>query len=91
MGNTDYSSIYNFNTYITSYSDIKSTFGLDDIGTLSHFINHGMREGRQASTNFNVQVYKARYPDLRSAFGNSLPDYYMHFIKHGKAEGRTAN
>lgn len=91
LNNIDYSAVYSFNTYSSSHPDIKKVFGLDDINALSHFVTHGMQEGRQASDKFNVQSYRARYADLRSAFGNNLVDYYMHYIKHGKTEGRIAN
>ena len=87
----DYSSVYVFNTYETSYADIKNAFGLDDISALRHFVNYGMNEGRQASPEFNVFVYKNRYSDLQSKFGNNLKLYYIHYINYGKAEGRSGN
>lgn len=69
---------------------MQSAFNGDDIALLSHFINNGMSEGRQASKNFNVQIYKNNYTDLQQAFGNNLKPYYMHYIQNGKAEGRNA-
>lgn len=87
----DYSSIYNFSTYYTTQPDIRSTYGLNDNAALQHFINYGMKEGRQASPDFNVQTYKTRYPDLQSAFGNDLKAYYLHYLFYGKAEGRVGN
>ncbi|MCD8110160.1 MAG: vancomycin resistance protein, partial [Clostridiales bacterium] len=57
---------------------------------LRHFIQYGMREGRQAKSTFNVSVYKSRYADLRKAFGNDLEQYYLHYIRYGRGEGRTA-
>ena len=86
----DYSKIYNFNTYITNYVDIKNAFSLDDISTLNHFITAGMAEGRTASAEFSVYAYKSRYADLREAFGNNLKLYYMHYLTYGYSEGRLA-
>lgn len=85
----DYSAVYDYNYYST-YGDLQSAFNGDDIALLSHFINNGMSEGRQASKNFNVQIYKNNYTDLQQAFGNNLKPYYMHYIQSGKAEGRNA-
>ena len=86
----DYSAVYDFNTYISNYSDLKNAFGVDDVSSIAHFVRFGMSEGRQASSSFNVFSYKARYADLRSTFGNDLKQYYMHYIYYGKKEGRIA-
>ena len=86
----DYSAVYDYNYYNSKYSDLKSAFKGDDIDLLAHFVNNGMKEGRQASKKFNVQIYKNNYMDLQQAFGNDLKPYYMHYIQNGKAEGRNA-
>ena len=86
----DNSAVYDYNYYNSKYSDLKSAFKGDDIDLLVHFVNNGMKEGRQASKKFNVQIYKNNYTDLQQAFGNDLKPYYMHYIQNGKAEGRIA-
>ena len=86
----DYSKVYNFEYYINRYPDLKKAFGNDDVATLKHFVNSGMREGRQASAEFCLANYKARYSDLRAAFGNDNRKYYMHYITHGYKEHRNA-
>lgn len=91
LNNIDYSSIYNFSTYISNYPDLNSIFGNNDAGAIKHFLISGVREGRQASNNFNVFKYQSRYFDLRRAFGNDLPAYYTHFRNTGINEGRTAS
>jgi hypothetical protein len=90
LNGVDYSSVYNFNAYISNYADLKTAFNDDDITALNHFISYGMSEGRQASSSFNVQTYKNNYSDLRTAFGNDLKAYYLHYIYYGKNEGRVA-
>lgn len=87
---TNYSAVYDYSYYNSKYSDLKSAFKGDDIDLLVHFVNNGMKEGRQASKKFNVQIYKNNYTDLQQAFGNDLKPYYMHYIQNGKAEGRIA-
>ena len=84
----DYSAVYSYD-YYSGYGDIKRAFGDDDVATLSHFVNFGMREGRQAKSTFNVTSYKLQYADLRNAFGNNLPAYYSHYMNFGRREGRA--
>ena len=85
----DYSAVYDFNFYQSKYGDIKAAFGDDDVATLEHFVNYGMREGRQASSSFSVNSYKNRYADLRVAYGSNLKNYYLHYINYGRREGRV--
>jgi len=90
-GSVDYSSVYNFSTYLSTYSDINVAYGAtNDNAALSHFVTYGMSEGRQANSNFNVQKYRSNYSDLQAAFGNDLKAYYLHYINIGKKEGRVA-
>ncbi|WP_029066966.1 hypothetical protein [Lachnobacterium bovis] len=86
----DYSLVYDANAYY-KYEDLKKAIGLDEVGLLKHFVEFGMKEGREASPNFKVQQYKNNYVDLRGAFGNDLKKYYMHYIIFGHAEGRKAD
>jgi uncharacterized tellurite resistance protein B-like protein len=86
----DYKDVFDVNYYSEKYPDLKKAFGDDWDAYLDHFINYGMKEGRQAIETFNVEVYKKLYEDLRKAYGNDLVDYYLHYIKWGKKEGRKA-
>ena len=86
----DYKDVYDFNYYINKYSDLRVALGNDDLAVLKHFVNSGMREGRQAKADFDVKVYRLNYADLSKAFGKDRPLYYLHYIKRGKAEGRIA-
>lgn len=86
----DYRLVYDYNYYIAHNADVARVFNGDEYATLRHFVEYGMKEGRQAIANFNVQSYRARYADLRAAFRNDLPAYYRHYINCGKREGRIA-
>jgi hypothetical protein len=88
----DYSTVYDFSTYMTDNQDLRNLYGAstDDTDALRHFINYGMSEGRKASVNFDVRSYQLHYYDLRRAFGDNLKAYYMHYITNGKTEGRIA-
>ena len=85
-----YSYVYDYDYYIAKYADVKNVFGGDPAKTFWHFINYGMREGRQASPDFNIRIYKKNYNDLVSAFENDNTKYYLHYIKYGIREKRDA-
>ncbi|SER41105.1 hypothetical protein SAMN02910429_00013 [Lachnobacterium bovis] len=86
----DYSAVYNYNYYIEHNKDVAAAFPNDDVATLKHFVEFGMKEGRQAAENFNFQSYKYEYKDLREAFGHDKERYYLHYISNGQREGRQA-
>lgn len=86
----DYAAVYNYDYYISKYSDLKKAFAGDDSAAIRHFVESGMAEGRQASGEFILSVYKSNYSDLRAAFGNDNKSYYLHYIDYGKKEGRNA-
>ena len=85
----DYTPVYNYSYYKKKYADLEAAFGTDKLMYFKHFIDHGMVEGRQASSSFKVSKYKKKYPDLEAEFGEDLPRYYKHYCKFGKSEGRS--
>ncbi|MCC8028823.1 MAG: glucosaminidase domain-containing protein [Lachnospiraceae bacterium] len=89
-GGVDYSSVYDYNYYISKYPDVRQAYGDDDVLVLQHFIAFGMKESRQASSAFNVAIYKNNYYDLQKAFGSDLKSYFLHYIKYGRNENRNA-
>ncbi len=90
LNGVDYSKVYDFNFYINKYSDMKRLFGNDDVGALQHFINNGMKEGRQGKASFELSSYKNAYSDLRKAFGSNNKAYYLHYMSTGYKEKRVA-
>lgn len=87
----DYSPIYNMNYYKNSYQDLNKAFGNNYEALISHFVNHGMQEGRQGNGTFNVYYYMNRYPDLKRGYGNNFKQYYLHYLNYGRFEGRSGN
>lgn len=88
---TDYAAVYDEAYYTTMYTDLQGVFGNDTYLYIKHFVEYGMREGRQASENFNPVIYKQAYGDLQSAFGDDFKAYYMHYMNCGAAEGRSGS
>lgn len=85
-----YSAVYSYSDYVKYNPDLAAAFGDNQKALFEHFINNGMKEGRQASSEFNLAAYKANNPDLVSIFGDDNAKYYEHYISSGKAEGRKA-
>lgn len=89
-GGLNYAPVFDAEYYADRYGDLKAAYGYNRAALFTHFVVHGMREGRQAIDTFNVQAYKARYTDLQKTFGENLPLYYQHYIQFGRNERRNA-
>lgn len=85
-----YSSVYNYADYLMFNPDLAVVYGDNQKDFFEHFINFGMKEGRQGSSKFNLDIYKTNNPDLVALFGDDNAKYYEHYISSGKAEGRIA-
>lgn len=84
----DYSKVYD-GKYYGALPDLKQAFGTNQTAIFKHFLDYGMKEGRQANAEFNVKVYKAKNPDLVSAFGNDYKKYFTHYMQYGYKENRV--
>ena len=56
-----------------------------------HFLDYGMKEGRQGSASFDPALYRAKYTDVRNVYGDDMQKYYMHYLVNGVKEGRDAD
>lgn len=52
----DYSSVYDFDYYVSRYPDIAYYFGNDPQGALAHYVTFGISEGRQARENIPAET-----------------------------------
>jgi len=66
--------------YLLNYPDVRNA----DIDPLTHFNEHGWREGRNPSQKFDVKYYVESNPDVRNSKVNPL----FHYIRYGRKEGR---
>lgn len=87
----DYSAVFNPLYYARYNPDVSKALGNSTKALLGHFVNYGMKEGRNAIPSFSPSVYRARYSDLNKAFGNNWSRYYLHYINYGLKEGRKAS
>lgn len=88
-GNIDYSLVFDADYYYQTYPDLQQSIGNNPAALLNHFINSGMKEGRNGNAAFQVKAYMYYNPDLMAVYGNNdLSSYYTHYITCGKAENR---
>ena len=73
-----YAPVYDYQYYKEHNADLAALFGDNQWKYLEHFVNSGMKEGRQGSSAFNLAAYKANNPDLVAAFGEDNQKYYEH-------------
>ncbi len=79
---------FNAKFYSDKYSDLKAAFGTDATKLYDHYLQYGIKEGRQASAIFDVKYYLENNADLKAAFGKDYKKAYDHFIEFGYKEAR---
>ena len=64
--------------YMATYPDLMAAFRGNADQARNHWLQFGIREGRQSAPNFYVAAYLARYDDLKIAFGNNYEAALRH-------------
>ena len=86
----DYSPVFDADYYYNTYPDLRETIGNNPSALLNHFVNVGMKEGRNGNASFNVKAYMFNNLDLLPVYGaKDLSSYYLHYITFGQKEGRS--
>ena len=80
--------VFNADYYAHRYSDLKAAFGSNETYLYNHFLNYGIKEGRQASPMFSVDYYLNQNADLKAAFGSNREYAMNHFMAYGINETR---
>ena len=80
--------LFNADYYAEKYADLKNAFGKDEAKLYDHFLNFGIKEGRQASPTFDVKYYVNNNADLKKAYGTDYVKAVKHFIGFGVNEYR---
>lgn len=89
LNGVDYSSVYDFNYYYNHYDDVKKKYSSnDDVGVLQHFVNTGMKEGRQANSSFDVSSFRMQHEPLRRIYGDNWPSYYTEYMRYGSVQDK---
>ncbi|MBO5147361.1 MAG: RICIN domain-containing protein [Clostridia bacterium] len=80
--------VFDANYYASKNADLKAAFGTDAQKLYNHFLDFGIKEGRQASPNFSIKYYTESNSDLKAAFGTNYLKAMEHFVKYGSKEIR---
>ncbi|MCM1193999.1 MAG: hypothetical protein NC123_11085 [Butyrivibrio sp.] len=78
--------IFDAKYYADSNEDLKAAFGYDETALYRHFLEYGLKEGRQMNPILDVAAYRAAYGDLETAFGDDWDAYVEHFLTFGVKE-----
>ena len=82
------SRVFNYEDYKLYNPDL-ANLTLNQLAT--HWMLHGVYEGRRASKSFSSTKYLANYIDLAKGIGSNYPLAIRHYLLNGVKEGRTGN
>lgn len=85
----DYSVLFDASYYAEKYPDVVAVYGTDANALYSHYINHGINEGRNAGPLFDVKKYRANNKDLEGLYGDNWAAYVNQYLTEGLKEGRV--
>lgn len=80
--------VFDAEYYADQYEDLEKAFGNDAEALYQHFLNYGLKEGRNMSPILDVAKYRKQYKDLDKAFGDNWDAYVDHFFNYGINENR---
>jgi len=81
---------FNAEYYANQNEDVKKVLGNDEDALFQHYLQYGLKEGRQGNPLFNVALYRKSYADLEVAFGDDWDAYVDHYYNYGIKEKRVA-
>lgn len=86
--------VLDVNFYLTQNADLQRAFGTPNNpkaqeAARQHWLDYGLREGRDPAPNFSLRGYLGRYVDLQRAFGpTNWEAAFRHWVDHGQRERR---
>lgn len=80
--------VFSAKYYADKYPDLKAAFGYNEEMLYQHFLDYGLKEGRNMSPILDVKEYREKYADLDAAFGDNWDAYVEHFFDYGINENR---
>lgn len=85
-----YAMAFDSQYYYDNNPDVAAVYGNDYNKLLSHYINNGVKEGRNGTASFNAKAYRENNPDLEQAYGDNWASYHEHYALLGINENRVA-
>lgn len=78
--------------YADGNDDIKQVCGYDYPMLENHFLQYGIKEGREASLVFSPKYYLDKNEDVQAVVGKgNYEGAFWHFVNYGMQEGRRAS
>ncbi len=88
----DVKGVFNSNFYMLKYPDLKEAFGSNADALWSHYVNFGMKEGRDPHPEISMSALRLRYAFLQTLYGSDYSKYIQHFVAANKlGAGMNAN
>ena len=75
--------------YSSNNADLKAAFGTDANKLYNHFLNYGIKEGRQGNAVFDIKHYLSANADLKAAYGTDYVRGMKHYLNYGYKEQRV--
>lgn len=86
------STVFDATFYSSNNLDVLKAFGNDPDALYNHFLEYGVKEGRQGSPVFHIKHYVNANPTVKQAYGNDFTNALLHYAKNGYSQGLiTAN
>ena len=83
--------VFDAEYYAENNPDVVAALGNDATVLLSHYMNNGIYEGRDASATFNASIYALANTDLATVYGDNVEGLVEHYLTFGINEGRIAS
>ena len=83
-----YLSVLDATFYLNKYPDLKAAFGTNLDAAKTHWLQYGIKEGRDSAAGFSIGGYMARYPELQKTLGIDYAAYLGHWFSNGIKEKR---
>lgn len=80
--------VFDAQYYAEHNKDIYDMYGMNKKALLKHFVQHGMLEGRAASSEFDINAYLTYNEDVAEMCMQNKKAGYMHYLSAGRLEGR---
>ena len=76
----DIRSVFDATFYKLKNPDLSEAFGLNPQALWEHYLNYGIKEGRDPNATLSVAALKARYPQLQQLYGSDYSRYVQHTV-----------
>lgn len=85
----NYTDLFDAAYYAEKNPDVVAVYGTNAKALYNHYINCGIKEGRNAGPLFDVKKYRENNRDLEATCGDDYAAYVNHYLTDGLKNGRV--